>query len=130
MLRILIADDEAEVRSALRILLKSQPSLAVVGEAANALELLEQIETAQPNVLIVDWGMIDRTADTLASLRERYPALRVIAISGRTEARAAALAAGAVAFASKGDPPDRLLMTLNLLRDGPTAAGRDGIANP
>ena len=102
-------------------MLKSQPGLAVVGEATNALDLLEQIETAQPTVLILDWGLIDLAPDTPASLRERYPALRVIVISGRTEARAAALAAGAVAFVSKGDPPDRLLMTLNLLRDGSTS---------
>jgi DNA-binding NarL/FixJ family response regulator len=120
MLRILIADDDAEVRSALRILLKAQPDLAVVGEAANALDLLEQIETEQPAVVILDWGLIDLAPDIRADLRERYPALRVIVMSGRPEARSAALAAGAVAFVSKGDPPDRLLTTLNLLRDRST----------
>ena len=98
----------------------SSVGLAVVGEAANALDLLEQIETAQPTVLILDWGLIDLAPDIMANLRERYPALRVIVISGRTEARSAALAAGAVAFVSKGDPPDRLLMTLNMLQDGST----------
>jgi DNA-binding NarL/FixJ family response regulator len=120
MLGILIADDDAEVRSALHILLKAQPDLAVVGEAANALDLLEQIEAAHPTVLILDWGVIDLAPDMLAGLRERYPTLRVIVISGRPEARSAALAAGAVAFVSKGDPPDRLLTTLNLLQDRST----------
>ena len=120
MLRILIADDDAEVRSALRILLKLQSGMTIVGEAANALDLLEQIETAHPTALILDWGLIDLAADIMADLRERYPALRVIVISGRTEARSAALAAGAVAFVSKGDPPDRLLMILNMLQDGST----------
>ena len=117
MLRILIADDDAEVRLALRILLKSQSGLTLVGEAANALDLLKQIETEYPTVLILDWGLIAPAPDILPGLRDRYPALRVIVISGRAEVRAAALNAGAEAFISKGDPPDRLLMALQKLRD-------------
>jgi len=121
MLRILIADDEAEVRSALRILLKPQPDMTVVGEVTNVLDMLKLIEAEHSAVLILDWGLIDLAPDILPGLHDRYPALRVIVISGRTEARAAALAAGAAAFVSKGDPPDRLLMTLSMLRDGPTS---------
>jgi hypothetical protein len=48
----------------------------------------------------------------LSLLRGACPDLCVIALSGRPEARQAAIYAGADAFVSKADPPERLLMTI------------------
>lgn len=118
-MRVLIADDEHEVRAALRILLKHQPETEVVGEATTLLELLEQIEIQQPDKLILDWGVIASTPGIVTSWRARYPQLAVIVISGRTDVRQAALDAGAAAFVSKSDPPDRLLAAVQHLRDRP-----------
>lgn len=114
-MRVLIADDEDEVRAALHILLKHQPAIEAVGEAATLPELAEQIEIHQPDRLILDWGLIASTPAILSSWRARYPQLAVIVISGRTDVRQAALDAGAAAFVSKGDPPDRLLAALQHL---------------
>ncbi len=111
-MRILIADDDAEVRSALHILLKHQPDTVVVGEAATALELADLIETQRPDAVIVDWGLIERTPSLMAGWR-------VIVISGQSGVQSAALAAGAEAFVSKSDPPERLLVALQRLRDKP-----------
>jgi DNA-binding NarL/FixJ family response regulator len=113
-MRILIADDDAEVRSALHILLKHQPDTTVVGEAATALELAELIETQQPDALIVDWGLIDRTPRLVAGWH-------VIVISGQSGVQSAALAAGAEAFVSKSDPPERLLAALQRMNDSHTS---------
>ncbi len=115
-MRILIAEDDVNVRSAVSILLKHQPHLEVAGEAANTQEMLEQVKAQQPDVLILDWSLIDQTPANLAGLRSSSPGLRVIVISGRTEVRPAALEAGADAFVSKGDPPERLLAALQLVR--------------
>jgi DNA-binding NarL/FixJ family response regulator len=54
-------------------------------------------------------------ADTLTRLRTAFPRLKVVALSGRSEARQSALAAGADAFVSKGSPPERLLAALNTI---------------
>jgi len=118
-MRVLIADDESEVRAALRILLKHQSETEVVGEAATLPELVEQMEAQQPDRLILDWGVIAPTPGVVTRWRAKYPQLAVIVISGRTDVRQAALDAGAAAFVSKSDPPERLLAALRGQRDLP-----------
>ena len=52
-MRILIADDQAKVRFALRILLERQPGLEVIGEAANGQDLLAKTSTLRPDLVLV-----------------------------------------------------------------------------
>jgi DNA-binding NarL/FixJ family response regulator len=112
-MRILIADDQAKVRFALRVLLEHQPDLEIVGEAANAQDLLAQVKIVHPDLVLLAWELPGPCADYLPpSLKEACPGLAVIALSGRPEAQSAALAAGADAFVSKGDPPDRLMTAI------------------
>jgi DNA-binding NarL/FixJ family response regulator len=113
-MRILVADDQATVRSALQLILEENPELDVVGEATEAGELLAQAEMACPDLVLLDWELPgSQAADLLSALRQHLPHLVVIALSGRPEARQSALDAGVDAFVSKGDPPERLLATLN-----------------
>ena len=113
-MRVLLADDQSKVRSALRLLLDQEPELSVVGEATEADELLAQVGTACPDIVLLDWELPGLSRhDLLSTLRARCPHLKVIALSGRPEARQAALAAGADAFVSKGDPPEQLLAAVN-----------------
>ena len=110
---ILLADDQPEVRRALTILLERQPGLTVVGEAIDAHDLLLQIEITCPDMVLLDWELPGMTAmQLLSTLRATCPGLSVIALSGRPGARRAALAAGASAFVSKADPPDKLLAAI------------------
>jgi DNA-binding NarL/FixJ family response regulator len=114
-MRVFLADDQPRVRSALRLLLEQDPQLSVVGEAAAAEGLLAQVRAAHPDLLLLDWELpgLQATNPLLPALRALCPRLSVIALSGRPEARRAALAAQANAFVSKGDPPERLLAAVN-----------------
>ena len=113
-MRVLLADDQSKVRSALRLLLEQEPGMSVVGEAVEAGDLLAQVEATQPDLVLLDWELPGlRTDDWLSTLRTLCPRLKVIALSGQPEARWAALATGADAFVSKGDPPERLLAAVN-----------------
>jgi len=113
-MRVLLADNQPKVRSALRLLLEQEPGLSVIGEAAEAEDLLAQVEATQPDLVLLDWELHGlRTVERLAALRTLCPRLKVIALSGRPEARRAALAAGVDAFVSKGDPPERLLAAVD-----------------
>jgi len=113
-MRILLADDQLKVRFALRTLLERQPGLEVVGEARSDADLRGQIEATGPDLILLDWELPgERALDTLSTLRIMYPDLRVIALSGRSEARQAALQAGVDAFVSKADPPERLLAAID-----------------
>ena len=65
---------------------------------------------------LLDWGFgAGEPEALLRDLRRDCPALRVIALSGRPEARRAALAAGADAFVSKADPPEQLIGAIEAL---------------
>ncbi|MHB1417542.1 MAG: response regulator [Chloroflexota bacterium] len=120
-MRILLADDQLEVRSALFLLLDQEPDISVVGEASEASGLLSQLQTADPDLVLLDWelpGLHGKDAATTAGnglwkgLCSQNPRPLLVALSGRPEARRAAVAAGADGFVSKGDPPEELLRTL------------------
>jgi DNA-binding NarL/FixJ family response regulator len=112
-MRILLADAQQKVRFALRVLLERQPDLEVLGEAVNAHELLDKTQDTCPDLVLLAWELPDlMAADLLPALRETCPDLAVIALSGRPEARQKALDAGADAFVSKSDPPERLLAAI------------------
>jgi len=112
-MEILLADNQPKVRFGLRVLLERQPGLKVVGEATNAEDLLAQMEAGCPDLVLLDWELPGLAGgDLLSALRGVCPDLLVIVLSGRTEVRRAALAAGADAFVYKCDPPERLLAAI------------------
>lgn len=112
-MRVLLADNQLQVRSALQILLKQEPDILVVGEASEAHTLLAQITTIKPDIILLDWSLADLSPiGSLVALRSACPELRIIVLSGRPEACDEALSAGADAFISKADPPEQLLATL------------------
>jgi DNA-binding NarL/FixJ family response regulator len=109
-MRILVAEGQARVRFALRVLLARQAGCEVVGETGDAEELLIQTEATCPDVVLLGWELPGLSAcDMVAALRKASPDVAVIALSGWPDARRDALDAGADAFVSKADPPERLL---------------------
>jgi DNA-binding NarL/FixJ family response regulator len=108
-MRILLADHQARVRFALRALLDQQPGLTVVGETGEAAETLSQVAAIQPDLILLDWDLRGSVLDLLSALHSVCPGLRVIALSARPEMRQAILTAGADAFISKTDSPERVL---------------------
>jgi DNA-binding NarL/FixJ family response regulator len=116
-MRVLLADDQPKVRLALRVLLRLQPDLKIVGEAIDAEDLLTQTASTSPDLVLLGWELPSlATAGAVSPLRTLCPDLSVIALSGRPESRPAALAAGADAFVSKIEPPERLLAIIDTFR--------------
>jgi len=113
--RILVADNDARVRSALQTLLKQEPEL-VIGECSDLESLMVQVKKFKPALVLLDWELRGRPATALlfaAHTLNFRP--KTIVLSGRPESEQAALAAGADAFVSKADPPEYLLNTLRKL---------------
>lgn len=116
-LRILLADDQANVRRALQVLLEHEPGTIVVGEAADATGLLLAVSTHPADVLLLDWELPGLPLPHLLRLLHfERPSLQIIAMSSRPEAQIEALGAGAVAFLSKGAPPETVRNTLHNLK--------------
>lgn len=112
-MRVVVADDQTEVRLALRLLLESQ-QMRVVGEAAGMKELFTQVWGQLPDLLLLDWELPHSLSqqELISSLRLLSPHMRVVALSSHMEARQPALKAGADLFISKGSPPNKLIRAL------------------
>jgi DNA-binding NarL/FixJ family response regulator len=115
-MRVLVADDLTNVRSALILLLAEQPGLQVVGEAADTFGLLLTAESQNPDVILLDWELRGMpTSKVVHLLHHILPQVCIVALSGRPEARQEALTAGVHAFVSKGAAPEHLIATLHNL---------------
>ena len=113
-MRVLLADDQAKVRSALRLLLEQLPQVEILGEAVDTTGLLDWVRAIKPDLVLLDWELPGLPAASLVQiLQSHHPDLLVIALSGRPEARQVALETGVHAFVSKGDPPERLLAAVD-----------------
>lgn len=116
--RVLIADDSADLRDLLRDQLSTNPRYLVVGEAADGQEAVGQAAFLRPDLVLLDLAMPH--LDGLQALPEILavtPTTRVVVFSGFNEstARERALAAGAHAYVVKG-------LKLRLLLDRITSA--------
>ena len=110
MTRVYVADTLTEERSALRLMLLDL-NMEVAGEAADWATALAQAPLSFTDILVVDWNLLPSTAPTaaLVELRRACPAALVIILISHLDARQqAALSAGADAFISKTETPDRV----------------------
>ena len=109
MTRVFLADSQPEERSALRLLLLDL-KLEVVGETADWFTTLSQAPTSRTDMLLVDWDLLPNSPTAaLEELRKACPAALVIVLISHLDARhQAALSAGADAFISKGETPERV----------------------
>jgi DNA-binding NarL/FixJ family response regulator len=113
-MRVILADDQPEVRSALRLLLEDRPGIIVVGEASTTYELISQVRAGNLDLLILDWELPGTNPRELIPLLQTiHPQLSIIALSARPQVRRSALEAGAREFICKSDPPEMLLTTIN-----------------
>src|ERR1044071_2944614 len=110
MTRVYVADAKLEERSALRLLLLDL-NMEVVGEAADWATTLVQVPLCRTDMLLIDWELLPRNTPNRAldGLRKICPTALVIVLISHLDAREqAALSAGADAFISKGETPERV----------------------
>ncbi|MEJ2738104.1 MAG: response regulator transcription factor [Anaerolineae bacterium] len=129
-MRIMVADRQSKVRFALRTLLRRQTGLEIVGEADTGEELLARVEATCPDLVLLHWRLSGGGSDLVPALRRIHPGLRVIVLSARPEACGEAMLAGADAFVSKMDNPDKLLAAIAAIRsdDGQRPPRGPGLA--
>jgi CheY-like chemotaxis protein len=118
--RVLIADDNASVRDALREALAAEGDFLLVGTAADGAEALRMIRETRPDLVVLDNDMPRLTGiEVLRTIHTSLPETRVVMFTLDDTIREAALAAGAAAFVTKDTPLGSLLAELR--RAGPPA---------
>jgi len=118
MTTVLLAAPQPDVRAALRLLLLDL-EMGIVGEAADWSTTLALAPETRPDMLLVDWELIPlASGNTLSQLRAVCPATVVIVLISQLDSRQqAAVSAGADAFISKGEMPDRVAERLRMAAD-------------
>lgn len=85
-IRVVIVDDEADLRLLLRALLSLDPRMQVVGEASDGIEAITVYDELRPDVLVLDQRMPGATGlDVAAQVLARVPGQPIILLSAFTD---------------------------------------------
>lgn len=121
MIRILIADDHAVVRHGLKKILSEHSDMAVLGEAENGDEALDQIRQKKWDIVILDMTMPGKSGfDILKDIRVERPSLPVLILSMLPEEQFAkrSIKAGAAGYLTKGSAPEELVRAIRKIYGG------------
>lgn len=81
-IRILITDDHGVMRAGLRALLVSEPSIQVVGEAANGEEAIRLAQDKSPDIILMDIGLQGMDGiETTRHIKRLFPAIQVLILT-------------------------------------------------
>jgi DNA-binding NarL/FixJ family response regulator len=122
-IKVLIADDQALIRSGLRAIIESEPGMEVVGEAGDGADAVEAVRRLRPHVALMDIRMprLDGVAATRALLRGAAPVPTKILILTTFHLDAyvtEALRAGASGFLLKEATADQLIEAVRVIASG------------
>jgi DNA-binding NarL/FixJ family response regulator len=122
VIRVVLVDDDAMVRTGLRLILSAAPDIEVVGEAADGAAASVLVRRERPDVVLLDVRMpgLDGLAAARDLLADAAAPWRIVMLTtfDLDEYVYAALAAGASGFLLKDVPPERLVAVVRQVSDG------------
>jgi two-component system nitrate/nitrite response regulator NarL len=128
-IRILIADDHAMLREAVRSMVDQEPDLRVVGEAANGREALDQVRKLAPEILLLNLMLPYSGIEVLQSLARDVSPVRTIIMVGQAESQSVvqALRLGARGVVCQKTPASLLFKGIRAVASGEYWIGHEDI---
>lgn len=121
MIKVLIADDHAIVRTGLRSLIETDPSLELLGEAAGGYEALELVEKLKPDILVLDISMPDLDGiSVIKKIKPRNSDIRILMLTIHEDKALLqeALKSGASGYVIKRVAEKELLLAIKIMMRG------------
>jgi len=121
MIRLVIVDDHAIVRSGLRQIAQAETDITVVGEAADSGELLDVLRKQESDVVLMDISMPGKNGlEALKLVKERWPTTAVLMLSMYPEDQYAvrSVKAGASGYLHKNSPPETVIQAIRTVAKG------------
>jgi two-component system, NarL family, invasion response regulator UvrY len=121
MIRVLLVDDHAVVRTGFRLLLQSTGEVTVIGEAESGEAACTLYAELEPDVVVMDIAMPGMGGlEALRRMRARHPQVRVLTLSAHDDPMHArrSLSEGALGFLSKRSAPETLVQAVTAVAAG------------
>lgn len=126
MIKILLVDDQSLVRRGLKALLEFEDDLEVIGEAVNGEAAIAQLESLNPDIILMDVRMpiMDGVAAT-QEICQRFPNIKILVLTtfDDNEYVTQALHYGASGYLLKDTPPEELAQAIRAVSKGYTHLG-------
>ena len=119
--RVVIVDDDAHVRAALRLVLEGDSGVTVLGEGADGRSGYDAARSLRPDVVLMDVRMpVLNGIDATARISQLYPSIRVLVLTtyDQDEFAFGALSAGASGFLLKDTRPTELAEAIRTVASG------------
>ena len=119
--RVLIADDQADVRRGLEVLLRLEGDIEVVGSAANGLQAVELAELLKPDVILLDLNMPHLDGfEAMRRIRDKHLPVQIVALTthGEPGVQEAVRQGGAEALIDKAMPDTQLVEIVRAVHHG------------
>jgi two-component system response regulator NreC len=120
-IRVLIADDHAVVREGIRQIIRREPDLELVGEAADGLETIELTRRMKPDVVVLDVAMPGVSGmEAIHLVKETHPASQIVVLSmyGKESMVHRMLDSGALGYVLKASPSTDVLAAIRAAHRG------------
>lgn len=120
-IKIAIADDNKQFKKAIKALFKTEQNLEIILDADNGIQLLEQLKTVRPDIILMDIRMPKLNGiETSKKVIELYPQIKIITFSQYDyESNIVQMyTIGVKSFIGKGDSPEELFKAIRTVRDG------------
>ena len=121
IIRLLLVDDHAVVRSGLRMLLATEADVEIIGEAGTAAEALASATDLKPDVILMDIGLPDKSGiDATREIKAQFPTVAIVALTIHEDEEYffKMLEAGASGYVPKRAAPEELLTAIRAAANG------------
>jgi len=134
LIKVLLADDHSIVRAGLRRIVEDSGDMAVVAEASDGNEAIQQAHKTEPDVAVIDISMPGLDGlEVIGRLRSQYPDLPILVLTMHEEEQyvVRAIEAGAMGYLTKRSAPEQLVAAIRKVKEGKrflTAAAAETLA--